>query len=389
MKTATVTWITYNNYGTLLQAYALQKYVEMLGHENEIINDAIILKEYEAGKAKPKKKKASNLPEIDKLSRLKNLLSNPRRFGRALAARLDRETYEYPYYAVQNACEDFKRNEIKIRNGVSSENLAVMNADYDAFICGSDQVWSVFESIFNTYYYLDFATKKKIAYAPSLGTDKIPEATTEKVRELLSGFSAVSVRESVSANQLSAITQRDVEWVCDPTILHDREFWSDFADGVNVPKGKYLLCYFLENKPWYFDYAKQIADKLHLKIKLIPQKWDYLSNENIIQYAVGPKEFVALFENAEYVLTDSYHGSIFSLIFEKSFQYLLRFEKNDPNSQNVRIDSLFGYLEITDRIVDEDSTTEIETETKNYSEISCRLNDLRVRSCGFLEKSLR
>lgn len=388
MKTATVTWITYNNYGTLLQAYALQKYVEMLGYENEILSDDVILKKYKESRPKENKKSASAQRETMSKSRLKSLISNPRRLRRVIAAHLDRETYQFPYYAVQKACEAFKKDEIKIREGVSSENLAILNNDYDAFICGSDQVWSVFEEIFNPYYYLDFATKKKIAYGPSLGTNIVSGSASEKIRNLLKDFAAISVRESISAKQLAEITGQNVEWVCDPTILQDREFWSEFAENARIPKDKYLLCYFLGNKPWYFDYAKKIAKKLHLKIKLVPQKWDYLSSENVIQYAVGPKEFVALFKNADYVLTDSYHGSIFSMMFERDFLYLKRFADDDTNSQNIRIDSLFGYLGVEDRIVDGENIRFDELEINNYERITGVINEFRDKSREYLKKAL-
>lgn len=388
MKTATVTWITYNNYGTLLQAYALQKFVEQLGHENEILSDAVILKEFRETHPtapRPAPEKAIAAPAKNRLGAL---LSNPRRLGRVLVSHLNREKYQYPYEAIERKCEEFKAKELKIRQGVSGKMLSELNAAYDAFLCGSDQVWSAFDSIFNPYYYLDFVTKKKIAYGPSLGTDRIPEGTAEKIRELLSDFDAISVRERVSAEQLRDLTGRDVEWVCDPTLLHDRTFWSSFAAGAEHPKGRYLLCYFLENREWYFDYAKKLADRLHLKIRLIPNKWEFLRNENVLTYGIGPKEYVALFENAAYVLTDSYHGTIFSLLFQKDFLHLQRFSDEDPNSQNIRVETFLGYLGLTERIGKYNSPMyDDELRIKDYKNILDRLQQLRRQSQDYLECS--
>lgn len=388
MKTATVTWITYNNYGTLLQAYALQKQLEHLGHENDILSDRIILEEYNKHKTAPMQKPRPEQTGSGTNSRLWRLVSHPRRIGRSYAARFDREAYRLPYYGSQKSCEAFKRNELRIRDGVSAETLAGLNADYDAFLCGSDQIWSVFDSIFNPYYYLDFAAKKKIAYAPSLGTDRIPEKTAERIRELLSDFDAISVRERVSAEQLRSITGKDVEWVCDPTLLHDRAFWAGFTADAEYPRGRYLLCYFLENKPWYFDCAKRIARKLRLRMRLIPVKWDYLCHEDVLRYAVGPKEFVALFQNAEYVLTDSYHGSIFSMIFEKDFMYLQRFAEEDPASQNIRIDSLFTYLGMESRLVKRGMTQLPDAAGPDYGRAAPLLQELQSRSQEYLKRSL-
>ena len=388
MNTATITWVTYNNYGTLLQAYALQKYIESLGHHNEIISDDIILKEFgkkRVGSEKPLQVKPRPEGIYD---RLKRVLSNPQQLGRIITSRIDRRAYEYPYFGAQDRCEAFKKNELQIRYGVSSEKLPELNRDYDAFVCGSDQIWSVFLKIFHPYYYLDFVEKGKISYAPSLGTDRIPEEIKAKLPELLSCFSAISVRERVSAEQLSALCGKEVEWVCDPTLLFERSFWGRFPDQSPVLKPGYLLCYFLENNSWYFELAKSFAKKLNLKIKLISNKWEFLRNENIIRDAVGPKEFVSLFQNADYVLTDSYHGSIYSLIFEKDFYYIKRFTDDDPNSQNIRIESLFSRLDIMDRVLSKGDPIPRELRILDFTEIQARLSEFREHSQNYLSRSL-
>lgn len=388
MKTATVTWISYNNYGTLLQAYALQKQVELLGHENVILNDSQILKEYFAAKRKsaPPAQHAPQAPQESAAERIKRILSDPGALSRRLLARTDSERYAFPYEASQKACLDFKKEALNIRDDVIPGDLDRLNGDFDAFIAGSDQIWSVFDSIFNPYYYLDFARKRKIAYAPCMGTDRIPEHTVNAIRELLSDFCAISARENVSARQLSEITGRDVAWVCDPTLLHDRDFWSDFTGNIPARKEKYLLCYFLESRPWYFAWAKALAKQRGLKIRLIPSRWEHLSNGYVIPEAVGPREFVSWFRDAAYVLTDSYHGSIFSLIFEKDFQYLLRFAPDDPASQNIRIQSLFERLGLHSRIVTENTVTV--QMNMNHGPIQDKLKQFREESMSYLKQSL-
>lgn len=388
MKTATVTWITYNNYGTLLQAYALQKKIELLGHENAILNDSQILKEYFAAKRKNASpaQHAPAAPRETAADRLKRILGNPGALRRRLLARINPEGYAFPYEGSQSACLAFKKEALTICDDVIPGQLDGLNERYDTFIAGSDQIWSVFDSIFNPYYYLDFAKGKKIAYAPCLGTDKIPEDAVRKIRELLAGFSAISARESVSAKQLSQTTGRDVAWVCDPTLLHDAAFWGAFTAPVQAPKGKYLLCYFLESRPWYFIRAKKLAKGLGLRIKLIPSRWEHLSSEYVIDDAVGPREFVSLFQHAEYVLTDSYHGSIFSMIFEKNFQYLLRFHPDDPASQNIRIQSLFDGLGLQSRIVTE-HTNDVQMDM-DHRPIQEKLALFRKESMRYLKQSL-
>lgn len=390
MKTATVTWITYNNYGTLLQAYALQRQIEQLGHENMILSDKDILKAYNAAKTdavSPAPSVSDATPPVSWFARIRELAFHPGRLRRSLLAHTDAEKYAAPYEDSQRISEAFKREELHILYDVGPDDLADINESFDAFIAGSDQVWSVFDSIFNPYYYLDFATKRKISYAPSLGTDKILPATAERIRAMLADYAAVSVRESISARQLSEITGREVAWVADPTLLHDRTFWSAFAGAGRLRQKPYLLCYFLENRAWYFAYARKLAKQLRLDIVLLPNKWDFLSSEYVTDFGVGPREFVSLIRDAAYVLTDSYHGSIFSLLFEKSFQYLQRFSADDPNSQNIRIESLFGYLELGDRVVEGDGGM-VPDNQMNRSVAQSRIRAFRERSIRFLENGL-
>lgn len=390
MKTATVTWTTYNNYGTILQAYALQQELLKLGHENEILSDKEIIAEQESRNKKSRKKKetAGQLTQEagSMFRRAVQVLSSPGRMKRALLARLDRESFVRPYYASQQAFERFKKQHLMIRS-FSIEMMDELESRYDALIAGSDQIWSVHEDTYNPFFFLDFSANKKVSYAPSLGSGTIPEALKPELQRLLSDYSAISVREELSAKQLSEIIGQDVVWAADPTLLLRREEWESFVRDTIVPvKGPYLLCYFLENQPWYFEQAKILARKLRLRPVLIPNRWDYLSNGYVIDGAVGPKEFVALFRDAECVLTDSYHGSIFSLLFEKKFQYLQRFREDDPGSQNIRIHSLFGYLSCTDRILEKpDRDKEI---APLDPEISRKISAMRRKSLDYLARSL-
>ena len=384
MKTLTVTWSSYNNYGTLLQAYALQQKLEQLGFENEILYDAEVLQRQFAGKDRRKPEAhAANGPE----QKLLRLLRCPGRLGRKFLSRTNGAAYQKPFAESRKASDAFRREALKIRYDVPVEEFSSLDRDYDAFVCGSDQVWSVFDEVFNPFYYLDFTAKPKIAYAPSMGTDRIPPQRAEQIRALVQDFTAISVREETCARRLEEITGRAVSWVLDPTLLHGRSFWEQFTDGAEAPGGKYLLCYFLRNQPWYFDYAMTLARKMKLKLVLIPSDWEYLQYPFITGFGVGPREFVNLYRNAAFVLTDSYHGSIFSTIFEKDFLYLQRFRDDDPESQNVRIQSLFGALGLTSRIVTQDRKP-AKINPIEFDAVSTKLTQMRRSSTAFLRESL-
>ncbi len=391
MKTATVTWISYNNYGTLLQAYALQQKLMQLGQENEILWDGEILKAFSLQRKNtpPKARQSEASARVSPLRRAVRVLTSPAKAQRALLARTNREQFALPYDGSQKAFDRFREEDLLIFRQVGPERLQALNDRYDAFLAGSDQIWSVFENVFNPYYYLDFAAKRKIAYAPCMGTDQIPEGLKPRLQALLFDYHALSAREDVSAEQLTALTGRNVEWVADPTLLLTSEQWSACVKQSAPPvKGRYLLCYFLDNRPWYFEQARFLAKKLHLRPVLVPNKWDYLNSEYVIDGVIGPKEFVALFQNAAFVLTDSYHGSIFSCIFEKDFQYLQRFEESDPNSQNIRIHSLFSYLGL-DGVTATPERHFILPKPIDKDAIQRKITVLRDNSIRYLDSSLQ
>ena len=114
------------------------------------------------------------------------------------------------------------------------------------------------------------------------------------------------------------------------TLLHDPAFWRSFTDSVKPKRQAYLLCYFLESRDWYFDYAETLAKKLRLRLLLLPNRREHLSRAWADRSAVGPREFVARFRDAAYVLTDSYHGSIFLnfnsspvIVFNRDMHWLI------------------------------------------------------------------
>lgn len=394
MKVAIVTWTLYSNYGTYLQSYALQKYIERLGYENCIISDRSVLQN--SGKTFPSdiqnhiERKVSGVNE-SLGTRLKNLLRNPGRIKRILLARLDYKKYQKPYIESRAEFDRFRNSELKILEWDSFAAKESLNEQFDVFVCGSDQIWSVFEDKFNPYYFLDFVKKPKIAYGPSLGTDRIPDAIREKIKMLLEDFSAISVREELSAEQLTDLTGKKVKSVVDPTLLLEQDFWERFsANGQwQCKKQKYLLCYFLENKSWYFTFAERLAKRLRLKIVLIPSRYEFISSSYITKEVVSPRNFVSWIQHASYVLTDSYHGCIFSIIFKKNFYCLQRFAGNDPFSQNIRIQSLFSRLNMNDRILTEEKNS-LRTlpDEINYTAVNLILEPYRRESGQYLKHAL-
>lgn len=398
MKTATITWITYNNYGTELQAYALQQFLKNEGIYNDIISDYnIIYKSTPSQGQEP----AAALESVTQntcarfaskmASRVKKYVFHPVVFGNTLHQyhKNKRETKRWCVYEnSQQAFEAFKKERLQIVYGLYREDMASLNPIYNAFLCGSDQIWSVLERNFDGYFYLDFVEKKKIAYAASIGTEHIDQEHSAHIAKWLKDFCAIAVREDRTAEQLSALTGKKVEWVADPTLLHDKAFWSAFCADAPFPKRKYLLCYFLSDNPWYFEYASAMAKHLHLKLLLIPSRASYTQRKECYCKTVGPVEFVSLIQHAQYVLTDSYHGAIFSMLFEKNFIYLKRFKDTDPICQNIRISSLFQKVGLMDRIVEERKFTPDDVQPIDYEKVNGIVMDFRKQSRQFLQNAL-
>ena len=401
MKTATVTWITHQNYGTDLQAYALQQYLLGNGYENTIISDKYIICPYLLSNQDCNEEtaentcKSSNSSQMQTAQRIKRYISNPMSFFRDLkihrAHIKSLKQYEIctSYRKCMDLIEEFKYRRLSISESYSPENMHKHNDDYDVFICGSDQIWSVFDVNFKGYFYLDFVTKKKIAYSPSIGTEKISNEKKEIIKEYLKDYSAISVREKISAVQLSELCGRDVQWVCDPTLLHDRDFWEEFSASEVVSVKKYLLCYFLGQNEWYFSYVKKLAKKLKLKPVLIPIREPFALHKWACNYGVSPERFVALIRDSSFVVTDSYHASIFSMIFEKKYLYLKRFKDDDDFCQNIRVNSLFEKVGLMDLCISEKEFEKSDIKDIDYNCVSKILSEFKKQSQEFLCTNLR
>ncbi|MCR1959785.1 polysaccharide pyruvyl transferase family protein [Thomasclavelia cocleata] len=373
MKTATVTWITYNNYGTELQAYSLQRFLINNGIDNIIISDKEIIP-YRIEKSKFFDTKILKEKELFFPKRIFSLLYVAKR------------NFRYRYYInSQKKFEKFKKRNLKIDFCYSREKMETLNEKFDCFICGSDQVWSVADINFDGFFFLNFVNKKKIAYAPSMGTASIPITKQEQIKKWLSDFYGISVREKQTSDELTQILKKDVAWVCDPTLLNDKLFWQNIAKKATLKsRSKFVVCYFLENKDWYYKYAKEYCNRNNFKMIIIPNKMEYCDQEEVYKGRVGPLEFISLIQHSEYVITDSYHGLLFSLIFEKQFSILKRFNDSAYNSQNIRIYSILEYLDLINILISEENYKYYNNEMIDYDIVTNKINKFREFSRQWL-----
>lgn len=301
-KIAIVT-INSQNYGNRLQNYALQIILRELGYEATTLH--------------------RNVEDTSIVYKLKN--------------------YFHYIWNVNNTTQFFKFNKlIKWSRKIYKTDIEDLKDKYDFFISGSDQVWNPFYSFTGTN--LDFLvsveSKKRIAYAASFGVEKLPNEKAEDFKIKLKDFEKISVREEAGANIIKNLLGKSVPVVLDPTMLINVEQWRKIEKcPPNMPKGKYTLVYSVESMSEELKYKVKKERGMVLEVKKLNGK----------QWAVGPAEFVYLIDHAEKMITDSFHGTVFSILFHTPFVIC----KRDGIDMNSRLDTLLNTFELNGEITKE------------------------------------
>lgn len=240
----------------------------------------------------------------------------------------------------QGKLKDWSDRYIQIRFGV--KNLTDIVDDYDYFVVGSDQVWNPYFGNLKDNF-LSFAPfEKRIAYAASIASPEIPEDKKVIFQEGLNGMKWISMREQEGANTVKQFTGRDVPVVVDPTMLLTPDEWRKVSRKPAWYRGEdYILTYFLGNRP---DVAiQQVANESGLPIV-------NLLDEDVYEYYVtGVDEFIWAIEHASLIYTDSFHGTVFSILFQKPFVVCNRVGEGCTSKMSSRIDTLLSYFELEGR----------------------------------------
>ncbi|WP_455665406.1 polysaccharide pyruvyl transferase family protein [Phocaeicola sp.] len=335
-KTATITWVKYTNYGTLLQTYALQQYIKGIGYENCILSDENIIEPYQK----------TVRAKINAIKSYISCLIWRSRFAKNVQC--------------DAMCQKFKQFYLDI--DYHTDDFSQIDSAYDIFICGSDQIWnpgfSYYKRLNSPFYYAGFTNKTKIAYAPSLGIYEYPAKHKDEFLSYIKDFKFLSAREEIGCDIIKSLTGRDVFCAVDPTLLLSEKKWRNLI-GEKQDKEKYVLTYFLSYNKLYMDVARDFANRngLNLKSVYLLQNSKYGSNDDLI---CGPIEFLQAIDRASYVFTDSFHGTLFSVILETKFITFKRF--GDINAaQNERILNLYKMLGVEMDLIDETDLVRIDS----------------------------
>lgn len=375
-----------NNYGSMLQAYATQIVLEDLGCEAVTIDKAGLDADISKGRRAYYLENIFNLPLLRaKAGFVRHRLK--RKLDRDFASNLSQRDLAF---------NRFRKQRFKLSSKLESfSELSKFCSDFDAVLVGSDQLWLPV-NIAGNYYTLDFlgTDAKKIAYATSFGVSCLSKKYMKKVKGFLESFDAVSVRETTGADIIRKACGLEVPVVCDPTmLLTEKEWTSVVSDDFSLPDAPYVFCYFLGKNNWSRQCAQLLAKERNCKIVALVHMDEYVPYDDDYAdyrpYDVGPSEFLQLVANAEYVCTDSFHGTVFSCLFNRPFFAFRRHESNGKQSTNSRIDTLLVRLGLQGRVCEEErGFRELIDKEINFSSANAAISEYRCLSRSFLEKSL-
>lgn len=358
------------NYGSYLQSFALLKKLESLGYDTFIIDFK------DEGK-----KWNRRIKYMNNLVRIKCLLFHPKLIHDILNLKKISRNNEYFSKEQKLSFDSFKDNYLKFYSEDYTKD------DFRAFIAGSDQVWKLTLPGLHYVFFLRFTKKKKrISYAASLGTDRIPKYNRKLLKKYIEDFSSVSVRESNSVTLLSDLQKKTpIHHVLDPVLLVGKKFWENILPSIEYKE--YVLLYFLDS-PYDIEKIKSI-------IRRYPHKEVLQINTGITISEIphtkiinpSPLEFVSLINHCNVMITDSFHGSAFSILFNKEFFTIKRSYKIF-NSQNDRIISLLNLFQCPQRYIDQEFEVD-NIKTIDYDKIREILKISQEQSLSFLKKALK
>ena len=373
-----------HNYGSMLQAYATQKILDDMNIENETINiDKNI--DFSNGKKKYYMGQVFNFQFIkSKLGMIK--LKLDKKINKNLGKNISIRDKKY---------EEFRKN---FRLTEPYKTYAELNEkaekDYSSVIVGSDQLWLPVNVVAD-YYTLNWVPEdvNKISFSTSFGVSVIPEKYKEEYKKFLNRINYLSTREVAGQKIIKELTGRDAILVCDPTLLFNKNEWMSIQKEEPIIKGKYIFCYFLGKNIEHRKFAERLKEKTGYKIVSLNHADEYVKYSDMFAdeapYDVGPAEFLNMIRNAEYVCTDSFHGTVFSLINNVKFFTFRRYSNKSKVSTNSRIDSLLGIVNLKERLINGDEDVEKEIEKKiDFENVNMKLEEFRNTSKEFLKNAL-
>lgn len=376
-----LTFIRASNYGAMLQAYALSRTLSELNFTAQFID---------MGLDAPTKLDYLKRPGAFLIKLFYRLSS----FGKSGPRKSISHTKNTTHYQ-DNVFENFRRSFLNRTASVSS--MATFEQDYGApyaYIVGSDQVWAIDPVFYNASYLLDFAgpNAKKIAYAPSLGKAKLEIYQRATFAKYLKRFDALSIRENSGLPVLQRLGFSSVQKVVDPTLLWQN--YDEIMDDSALPDRPYFLVYTLSSSERLTEQTDKMVRTLEkqLNITAVFIAADAIDQPGSTRGQIHPTvgQFVSLFANADYVLTNSFHGTVFSALFRRNFIAIPRDELS--GGQNLRIIDLLQDFGISNRylnVCDPEAAINLFLhDAVDYQTFADNHAEMRQSSMDFLKRAL-
>lgn len=366
------------NYGGLLQEYALQEKCKELGYEVKIINDNFL----ERKSLFSVKTDIRNFSFIWFISKIKGIIAAKRIFlseenRMQLCKRMDK-------------FDLFREKNMQFTEYCKQSELQEIVKDGCAIVVGSDQVWN--PSMTSSPLFLDFAKgQKKIAYGASISRESLTKREKKKLKPMIDDFDYVSVREERGKEILDTFCEIKSHVVLDPTMLVDTTLWEKRTEKRLISE-KYVFCYFLGNDVKIRKETRRFATSMGLSLVTIPliKEENAVVDESYMHDSyidASPDDFLNLIRYAEYVVTDSFHAVVFSLLFNKQFFVVGRIM--DGYTANSRLSTLLGSFSLSERMARSDKLADIIEKPIDYADIEAKLNQLRQKSEDFLRNALK
>ena len=359
MKIAKLTWLHNGNYGSVLQALALQQFL---------------------------RNKNYSVVDLDYFPSSKTRLINwalsgnsPKLFVEKFEIFLKHRgsKYKLEFHNRLMKFDNFKKKYMKIEAPcTNSKQLFNVSKKYDLFICGSDQIWS--PALLNPVFYFSFlpANKIKIAYSPSFGVTNVNNRKKKLIASYLKEIDYISVRENQGKSLVKKLIGIDVPVLIDPTLLLSCDEWAKFMSSTLEKKGKYIFCYMLTENKMYINKIKEFSKRKNMDVIIVPTEKGPFNTGFKELIDIGPDEWLSLISNSSYVFTDSFHGCIFSLIFHKKFVLFKRFSDKKKNSENSRIYTLAKKFGFDSMIIDSLNLNDIyHLKSLDYKKIDLKIKE--------------
>lgn len=372
-KIALVSAYNYN-YGSVLQAYALQHILQQNGINTEVLRYT----------------KKNDLRQMVRIFNYPLLKAKVKVIAKQQYFK--REPMRLAAGRIRNKKFEVFLKRLKFSEEINGyQNLKESIKNYNGVILGSDQVWNPM-NLGTDFYNLLFVPEeiKKCTYASSFGVSKIPFFQQRKTKRYLSRINMISVREKKGKEIVLRLLKRTVRVDVDPTLLFDQFDWAKMIPDQSLIKEKYIFAYFVGENKNYREYVEKISKEKQYRLIIVPHVDEIVEVEKKYEtefnLSIGPEEFVNLIRNAEIIFTDSFHATVFSILYNKRFFVFDRFLNQSKQSMNSRIENLLEMTRLEGQKLSEYEEIESKLDSQiDFNDANSRLQQKRNESIEYIK----